>query len=386
MRVLLLGGSGRFGEGAALCLARSEVVSDIGLAGRNESILRRRASEVGDKARSVVVDIRDQHRLASVAADYDVVVNAAGPEWEVLLPALRAAIDAGTHYCDLGADGRTAERQIELDSSARERDVVAIIGMGFDPGIDNLLALHAIGQFDSVDEIMFCFHLALPDQMLRDAVDELGRSGRVDPSWQLVLNNIRGPVRVYRDGSWALVDPLAHGVDVESPQGSTLTAYPVASPEQITLPRHLSRIRNVSCVCGVSPPEMSQLVHYEAGQVALGGSSVQEATRSFLEVVGSDRERWLGGSAPGWDMWLVTTGQKDGRRARHTCWPIGVAYTSVPLAVAAFRILRGEVSVRGVVAPETCFEPASFFEEMTRYIQPEDRDKPFYGERMEWPA
>jgi saccharopine dehydrogenase-like NADP-dependent oxidoreductase len=258
--------------------------------------------------------------------------------------------------------------------------------MGFDPGIDNLLAVHSIRQFDSVDEIMFCFHLALPDQLLREAVDELGRSGRVDSSWQLVMSNISGPVRVYREGSWAVVDPLAHGVDVVSPQGSTVVAYPVAAPEQITLPRHVHGVRNVSCVCGVSPPEMSELVHLEAEKISSGGSSVQEATRSFLETVGDDRERWLGGSAPGWDMWLVTTGRKDGRLARHTCWPIGMAYTSVPLAVAAFRILRGEVPVRGVVAPEACFEPQSFFEEMARYVQPEDRDRPSYGERLEWPA
>jgi len=383
MRVLLLGGSGRFGETAARCLSRSGVVSEIGLAGRNEDVLRRRVSEIGQKAHTVHVDIRDERRLASVAADYDIVVNAAGPEWEVLLPALRAAIESGTHYCDLGADGRTAEKQLDLDSLAKEQDVVAIVGIGFDPGIDNLLAMHASKQFESVDEMMFCFHLALPDELLREAVSELGKSGRVDSSWELVMSNVSGPVRVYRDGSWIVVDPLDHGVEITSPQGVTVTAYPCANPEQITLPRYLPRIRNVSCVCGVSPPEMSQLVHSEAQRISRGEVSVKEATRSFLKIVGSDQEHWLKGSAPGWDMWLVTTGMKDGRQARHTCWPISVAYTSIPLAVAAFRVLRGEVSVRGVVPPEACFEPKSFFEEVARYVQAEDRDKPFYGERME---
>ncbi|HIJ16954.1 MAG TPA: hypothetical protein HA364_04160 [Thermoplasmata archaeon] len=384
MQVLLLGGSGRFGESVARCLVRSEVVSEIGLAGRNERVLRRRASEVGDKAYSVVVDILDEHRLTSVARDYDIVVNAAGPEWEVLLPALRAAIDAGTHYCDLGADGRTAEKQLELDSLAREHDVVAIIGLGFDPGVDNLLAVHACRQFDSVDEMMFCFQLLLPDELLREAVVELGRSGRVDPSWQLVMSLISEPVRVYRDESWTIVDPLEHGVEVKSPCGVTMTAYPCASPEQITLPLYIPSLRNVSCVCGISPPEISQLAHHEAKRISQDGSSVKDATRSFLETIGSDHADWLKGSAPGWDMWLVMTGLKDGKRARYTCWPVGVGYTSIPLAVAAFRILRGEVSVRGVVPPEACFEPTSFFEEVARYVSEEDRDKPFYGESMEW--
>ena len=384
MRVLLLGGSGRFGETAARCLMRSEVVSEIGLAGRNEDALRRRVSEIGQKAHTVLVDIRDERRLASVAAEYDIVVNAAGPEWEVLLPALRAAIESGTHYCDLGADGRTAEKQLDLDSLAKEQDIVAIVGIGFDPGIDNLLAMHVSKQFESVDEMMFCFHLALPDELLREAVSELGKSGRVDSSWELVMSNVSGPVRVYRDESWMVVDPLDHGVEIKSPQGVTVTAYPCANPEQITLPRYLSRVRNVSCVCGISPPEISQLVHSEAQRISREKVSVKEATRSFLKTIGSDQEHWLKGSAPGWDMWLVTTGMKDGRRARHMCWPISIAYTSIPLAVAAFRVLRGEVSVRGVVPPEACFEPMSFFEEVVRYVQGEDRDKPFYGERMEW--
>jgi saccharopine dehydrogenase (NAD+, L-lysine-forming) len=384
LRVLLLGGSGRFGEGVARCLVSSGVVSEIGLAGRNEDVLRRRASEVGDKAHSVLVDIRDTHRLTSVARDYDIVVNAAGPEWEVLLPALRASIDAGTHYCDLGADGRTAEKQLELDPFAKEHDVVAIIGMGFDPGIDNLLAMHACGGFDHIEDLTICFQLALPDEMLREAVSELRKSGRVDASWQLVMSLITGPVRVYRDGSWVMVDPLDHGVEIRSPQGLTTAAYPCANPEQVTLPLYLPRVRNLSCLSGISPEMMSQLMHREAQRISRKEVSIEDATRSLLETIGSDHEDWLKGSAPGWDMWLVITGLKDGRRARYTCWPIGVGYTSIPLAVAALRILRGEVSVRGVVPPEACFEPMSFFEEVARYAPAEDRDRPFYGESMEW--
>jgi saccharopine dehydrogenase-like NADP-dependent oxidoreductase len=278
-RVLHLGGSGRFGEGTARCLTRSEVVSEIGLAGRNEGALRRRVSEVGDKAHSVLVDICDERRLASVAADYDIVVNAAGPEWEVLLPALRAAIDSRTHYCDLGADGWTAEKQLELDPLAKEQDVVAIVGMGL-AGIGNLLAMHASKKFDNIEDMKFCFRFALPEEMLREAVSELGKSGRVDSSWQLAMSNIRGPVRVYRDGSWLVVDPLDHGVEIRSPQGVTVTAYPCANPEQITLPRYLPRVRNMSCVCGISPEEISQLMHREAQRISREEVTVKEASKT----------------------------------------------------------------------------------------------------------
>ena len=78
---------------------------------------------------------------------------------------------------------------------------------------------------------------------------------------------------------------------------------------------------------------------------------------------------------------MVATGWKDGRRARYTCWPIRLAG---PLAIATLRILRGEVSARGVLPPEACFEPIPFFEELARYRRDEDRDKPLLGEFLEW--
>jgi len=386
MRVLLLGGSGRFGGSTALCLANSDIVTDIGIGGRNEAALKRCVSEIGKKSHSVPVDIHDEHHLAELAADYDIVVNSAGPEWEVLLPGLRASIKAGTRYCDLGADGRTAEKQLELDLLAKEQDIVAVVGMGFDPGISNLLAIHARKQFDSVEEMMFCYHLDLPDDLLREAVDGLRRNGRVDPSWQLVFSNVAGPVRVYRNGSWVAVNPLDHGVEITSPTGSVITAYPDANPEQITLPHYLPDVPNVSCVCAITPHEMSQLVYREAEKITSGESSIKDATRLFLETIGSDPERWLKESAPGWDMWLAVTGLKDGRRGRYRCWPVRVAGTSIPLAVGVLRILRGEVSVRGVVPPEACFEPMSFFEEVASCMPTDDQDKPLYGELMDWLA
>jgi len=384
IRVLLLGGSGRFGEYAARCLAKSDVVTDIGLAGRTEAVLKSRASEVGDKAHSVLVDIRDEGRLASVAGEYDVVVNAAGPEWEVLLPALRASIKAGTHYCDLGADGRTAEKQLELDSLAKKQSVIAIIGMGYDPGIGNLLAVEAVKQFDRVEEMMFCYLLALPDDLLKEDVDVLRKSGKVDPSWQLVMNNVAGLARVYRNGSWTMINPLDHGVEIKSPGGSTATAYPDSNPEQITIPRCLPGVPNVTCVLAITPPDMSELVHRQAERITRGESTIENATRSFLNIVAEDPGRWLKGSASGWDMWLSVTGMKSGRRGRYTCWPVRIGSTSIPLAVAALKILRGEVRVRGVFPPEACFEPMSFFKEVALSMPPEDQDKPLYGESMTW--
>ncbi len=386
MEVLLLGGSGRFAEAAARCLAESDLVSGIGVAGRSEAALRRRAAEVGEKAHPVVVDILDEPRLAEMARSYDILVNAAGPEWEVLLPALRAAIRAGTHYCDLGADGRTAEKQLGLDLQAKDAGILAVVGIGFDPGIDNLLAVQACRQFDRVEAVTVCYHLALPDDLLREAVDGLRRSGRVDPSWQMLLGILAGPVPVFRAGAPVLVRPEDSRVETVSPAGHSATAYPVATPEQLTLPRYIPGVRDVTCVCGISPRELSDLVRQEASKISTGQSTVRDATRTVLRVVGDDPDRWLSGNAPGWDMWLEIVGAKGGRRCRYTCWPVRVDGTGVPLAVSARKILRNEVPSRGVLPPEACFEPEPFFEEVARFMPNEDRHKPWFGEKFDWGA
>ncbi len=84
-------------------------------------------------------------------------------------------------------------------------------------------------------------------------------------------------------------------------------------------------------------------------------------------------------------MSVAAIGRKDGRTARYTCWPDGLpSSTVIPLTVATLRILRGEISARGVLPPESCFEPTSFFKEAAAYGEAADRNKPLLGERFEW--
>lgn len=384
MRVLVLGGTGRFGSFTARRLAASDLVSEVAIAGRDQDALTRSASEVGDKARAVQVDIHDERRLASVAADYDVVVNAAGPGYEVFLPGLRGAIAAGKHYCDLGDNGPTTEKQLELDSVAKDRDLVAVVGIGLDPGLMNLLAVHAGRKFDRVEEVHLCGFWHIQEWPL----DELRRTGRVGALWQAALNLASGPIRIYSDSRLIATDPAENPIDVTLPVGGIVTAYPVSVPEPITLPRYLPGVRSVASVWSFFPPQVNDLYLHEGRRISRGELTPVEAAKSFLETILADPDRWLKtseGSPSGSMVWVAATGWKAGRRARYTCWPVRLPTSiSIPLIVATLRILRGEVSARGVLPPEACFEPMSFFQEAASYAKDEDRGKPLLGERFEW--
>lgn len=394
MRVLLLGGSGRYSSASGRHVAEFDLVSEVGVAGRNEDALNRVATQIGGKARVVQVDILDERRLASVVAEYDIVVNMAGPEHEVLLPVLRAAIAAGKHYCDVGADGQTVEKQLELDSMAKERDIVAIPGIGVCPGLDNLLAAHAYQQLDRTEDIQLCFHVT---GYFSTAVDRLRKGERVDTSLVQIINAMSKPARVYSDGSWTDVDALENRVSITLPEGDTVTAFPYSHSETITLPRCLHGLNNVSRVWGVPNPELGELMFGLARRISSGDMSAEAVTRKLLETIAEDPDRWLkrqpepaaSQTEPQpkrawkgwWDMWVVATGWKEGRRGRYTCWLVKVGNS---LKVAVLRMMRGDVSLRGVLPPEACFEPQPFFDEMASLMPEPPPDGKLIDGSFEW--
>lgn len=60
MRVLILGGSDKFGSLSACRLVESDLVSEVGIAGRNQDALTDVVAKVGNKAKAVQVDILDE--------------------------------------------------------------------------------------------------------------------------------------------------------------------------------------------------------------------------------------------------------------------------------------------------------------------------------------
>jgi saccharopine dehydrogenase-like NADP-dependent oxidoreductase len=200
LRVLALGGAGRVGRRAVGILASSSLVSEIVIAGGNLEAAQSCANDTGEKARAVSVDISNQDRLVTLARDCDILVNTAGPEFEVALKALGAAIMAGTNYCDISADGPTMEKTLELDSAAKAKGVTALMGIGHMPGLTNLMMMHAARQLDSAEEVRTCVFAAASAQALGWMKDELARyreTGHVVASSPMFVKLATPPFHVY---------------------------------------------------------------------------------------------------------------------------------------------------------------------------------------------
>ncbi len=241
MKVVILGGTGGVGQAAARLLVASPDVDEVQVAGRTQARADDVAAGLGPKASGVAVDVRHHDRLVEIASRADVLVNTAGPDFEMQLPAVKAAIAAGVNYADIAADGRATDEVLALDGEMRVKRRTALIGVGAAPGLTNLLAIQALRRLDVVSDIHFGYLWgSLAGWRDAGATAAAWRvSGSVNASWQTVMAFVRGPVRIYRDGQPQTVDPFTHGVTVTWPTGESLVAYPVDSAETRTLPLHL---------------------------------------------------------------------------------------------------------------------------------------------------
>lgn len=389
MKVLLLGGTGLFGKAAAVYLVGDNQITEVALASRHIETAQQAAIKLGEKARTVYVDIKDTARLSSIASDFDIIVNAAGPTSEVQVPAVQAAIEAGVHYCDLAAIGKYAESVLKFDSQARAKGVTAVIATGW-VAINSLMAVHASRMLDDTAQVSANWLFDYTPGNYYSPVQSLARAheqGSVETSWD-IIETAGEPLMTYREGSWMRLDPLKNPVEVIHPSGSKVTGYLTDSPSTFTLPYYLPGVKTVTCTLGMIPPHLMELFILKSQRIARGETDWSGAALDFFETAVADKDYWLtapAGYPRGWWMWVVAEGQKEGRKARYLCWPsMFLDWTAVSLTVVALRILRGEVSQHGVLPTEACFELDSFLDEMSKYLPEEHQGKQLLNERFDW--
>src|SRR5207247_10996368 len=126
-KVFAIGGTGRIGRASSKILAANEIVSQVAIAARDLRLAKEAAADLGSKGMAIEVDATDEARLASLARDYDLVVNTAGPDFRVALPVTRAAISAGVHCCDIAADGPSLDKVLVLDGQPEAAGVPVVL-------------------------------------------------------------------------------------------------------------------------------------------------------------------------------------------------------------------------------------------------------------------
>jgi lysine 6-dehydrogenase len=346
MRVAVLGAGGTIAPAIVRDLAESEEVTAMRLL----DLDLRRAEEVaiehgGDKAQARRADATGD--LAEQLAGMDVLVNSAA--YRINLAAMRACLDAGCHYMDLGGLYHVTAEQLELSGKFEQRGLLALLGIGSAPGKTNLLAARAVRE--------------LPGSPTSISILAAGRD--LDPpdglsfpyAVRTLLDEITMPPMALIDGRPRELEPLQAGptADFGEPIGEGETIFTLHS-EVLTFGDSFD-CPNVTFALSLSPKVLESLEKLRGASeeriadVARSASPPSAKTTSvhIVEVTGEDAKVRARSITPPNEAWGLGG---------------GVVSTATPAAAAVRLLARGAIERRGALPPESCIDPDEMFGEL----------------------
>ncbi|MDG4782316.1 saccharopine dehydrogenase NADP-binding domain-containing protein [Micromonospora sp. WMMD961] len=143
----VLGATGSVGSAAVVHLHRLGA-GPLRIGARRRAPLEKLAADV--PAETVPVDVRDPVALAAFTAGCTIVLNCAGPTYELKETVARAALAAGAHCVDVAGDDPVREALHGRDLGDR----TVLLSAGTLPGLSNLLPRWLAGtEFDRVEAL-----------------------------------------------------------------------------------------------------------------------------------------------------------------------------------------------------------------------------------------
>jgi saccharopine dehydrogenase-like NADP-dependent oxidoreductase len=190
---------------------------------------------------------------------------------------------------------------------------------------------------------------------------------------KMYMHALSGKARHYRDNQLIDVEAYANPQILPLFGDGAIEVYTLGSSEPITFSRAIPSVKQVSANVGFFPPELNDFLRREItnagpqGEEKAFGAIVEGLINNPDRLTATNREDVTCGEV------VCVDGIKDGKPARciaEPSWNSGSfdpdAVTVDPLMVAVTRFLRGEVNTSGVISPEACFDPQSFFEELAK--------------------
>ncbi len=365
MRALVLGGAGAVCKETTRDLAQYSSYDEIVVADFNLQAATNLVDDIGDKRLTpLFFEAEDYGSMLKLFPAFDVVVN--GLPWKYDLPVTKACVEVGVN----GLDVSTEEDLWSYDAEAKGKDVVFIPGVGATPGITNAMAKQAANRMDEVDDIQINF------AAFRSPAPAPGLL--ITFLWEF---HPKTESRVYyENGEFIWTGPFEGLKMIEFPGqiGEQEVCY-IPHPETRTMPKSLGA-KKVS-VRGCFPPHAMKIGRvmldwglYSDEKVSIKGieASPFDIMFDLLLEVPETKE------TPIWAYGLVVDvfGKLDGKSVKDRLWSEhppqeewggSAAYyknIAIPLSIGASMITDGEVSARGVVPPESAYDPDRFFEEL----------------------
>ncbi len=151
MRMLVLG-AGLQGSACAYDLLQNPEVKEVRLADIHITHLPDfLAPYSGKRLIPTPLDVRDREATLALLRESDAAMSAIPYYFNLDLAKL--AVEAGTHFCDLGGNTEIVFEEKKLHTEAQKKNVTIIPDCGLAPGMVNILAEYSISQLDSVESV-----------------------------------------------------------------------------------------------------------------------------------------------------------------------------------------------------------------------------------------
>ncbi|MEY8253268.1 MAG: saccharopine dehydrogenase NADP-binding domain-containing protein [Colwellia sp.] len=379
MKILALGGCGQQGALAVKTLIEADDVEKVVIADINLAAAQAFQKKLNsDKIDVLEVNVLDEDVLLAAMKDVDLVANFVGPFFKFAEPVAKAAIACGVNYVDICDD--VVPTQTLLDDyhdKAKAAGISMLLGMGASPGITNILARHGANQLDHINKVGVYWAVSVND--IESEISDDGESAAI---YEHAIELMAANALQFIDGKYT---DFQGGAGLENIAFATLgkqAAYYVSHPEPATLPRYIKadNIVNKGCAPGLDEVLFAfqglGLANHE-GVVKVKGTEYKatDIAIAVLAYLDANMDPVPESELPACsDLLVELEGQRNGESIKIRLdllatdgLPRMDRATGITAAIGVLMMGRGQITEKGVHAPEGCVEPEAFIAELEKY-------------------
>lgn len=363
MRIVVLGGAGDMGAEAVRDLVSYSKAHQIVIADRNVREAKRLAASLNDERVMVEeVDATSHEALvklmrgSSKMSGGTVVAGALGPFYRFERPIIEAAIEAGANYVSICDDHDAVEAALELNDLARQKGRRIIPGMGWTPGLSNMLARRGYDLLNNVEKINIYWGAGVSDSK----------------GLAVILHTIHiftGRVTSYSGGKMVLVKAGSgkEAISFPDPLGE-IKAFHLGHPEPVTLPRYLEGINEITLKGGLAENYLNYLAKMLSGLGLTRNSFTKQmlghVMKGLMPILPKNKKKSVSG------IRVDVSGKLSGNPTRLSYAVVDNMrrLTGIPLSIGAIMLAENKVPAFGVFGPEAdnAIDSTLFFKELNR--------------------
>jgi saccharopine dehydrogenase-like NADP-dependent oxidoreductase len=236
MRVLVVG-TGGVGAAVAAVAQRRDFFERMTFADLDPARPEALVARLDDpRFAAAQVDASDQSSVEALAGEADVLLNATDPRFN--MPIFDAALGSRCAYLDMamslsGPDRRLGDLQFAQDERWREARLLALVGIGVEPGLSDVFARYASDHlFSEIDEVA-----------VRDGADLVVEGAGFAPTfsiWTTIEECLNPPLVWERDRGFYTTEPFSEPEVFDFPEGiGPVECVNVEHEEVVLVPREI---------------------------------------------------------------------------------------------------------------------------------------------------